>query len=82
MMRNESSIPTGKFSDFFQLFTGVSCRKNRKLARNQWKKSEDFPTGLLLPCSADFQCFPAGTGPYFLTWIDTKKRNIILILCY
>jgi hypothetical protein len=36
------------------------------------KKSEDFPVGILLPGSIDFRCFPAATGPYFLTW-ETKK---------
>ncbi len=57
----------------FRIFSGDLLAfpggKNGKLARNQWKKSEDFPAGILLPCSVDFQCFPAGTGPYFLTWV-------------
>jgi hypothetical protein len=26
------------------------------------KKSRQFPAGILLPCSSDFRCFPAGSG--------------------
>jgi hypothetical protein len=38
MMRNGSSIPTGKFSDFFRRFTGVSCRKEREASQKSMEK--------------------------------------------
>jgi hypothetical protein len=63
----------------FRIFSGDLLAfpggKNGKLARNQWKKSEDFPAGILFPYSVDFQCFPAGTGPCFLTW-DANRAAI------
>jgi len=68
-MRNGSSIRTGKFSDFSDDLRAFLAGKNGKLARNHWKKSEDFPAGILLQCFADFQRFLVGTGSYFLTWV-------------
>jgi hypothetical protein len=41
-----------------QKMTGIHQKKTRRL-----------PVRILLPCSIDFRCFPAGTGPYFLTWV-------------
>ncbi len=32
MIKHGSSIPTGKFSDFFRRFTSVSCRKEREVS--------------------------------------------------
>ncbi len=74
MMRNGSSIPTGKFSDFSGDLRAFSAGKNGKLARNQWKKSEDFPAGILLPCSADFQGFPACRNRPVLLDLGLKKK--------
>jgi histone acetyltransferase 1 len=32
--------------------------------------------GILLPCSSDFWCIPAGTDQYFLTWAFLTKLNL------
>ena len=32
------------------------------------KCTGNFPAGILLPCSGDLRCIPAGTVPYSLTW--------------
>jgi hypothetical protein len=58
-------------------FTGTG-RKEREASQKSMKKSEDFSAGILLPCSADFQCFPAGAGPYFLTWGVLRQSPIWL----
>ena len=42
--------------------------KHRKVIGIHRKKSRNFPAGILLPCSGDFRCIPAGTVPYSLTW--------------
>jgi hypothetical protein len=59
--------------EIVRIFSGrllrISCAFLQELAGNDRKKSEKFPAGILLPCSSDFRCFPAGTGPYFLTWV-------------
>jgi hypothetical protein len=48
-------------------FQSISCAFRQEPAGNHRKKAEKFPTGILLPRSSDFRCFPAGTGPYFST---------------
>jgi hypothetical protein len=68
MIKHGSSIPTGIFSDFFQWFTGVSCRKEREASRKSTEKIRrlsDRNTASVFPLT--FRCFSAGTGPYFLT---------------
>jgi hypothetical protein len=58
-----------KFFGFFPgHFRAFPAGKNGKLVGSHRKKSEDFPVGILLPASIDYRCFPAETGPYFLTW--------------
>ncbi len=56
-------------------FLSNSCVFRQELAGNHRKKSEKFQAGILLPCSSDFRCFPAETGPYLLTWVV----NVIFI---
>ena len=46
------------------------------------KKSRNFPAGILLPCSGDFRCIPAGTVPYSLTWDTILKRVLFKIHVY
>ena len=56
----------------FRIFSGgfrpVSGGKVQESDRNAPEKSRNFPVGILLPCSGDFRCIPAGTVPYSLTW--------------
>ncbi len=49
------------FSDNFRL---VPAGKHRKSTGIHRKKSRRFPVGILLPCSSDFRCFPAGSGDF------------------
>jgi hypothetical protein len=55
----------GFFSTDFRL---VPARKYRKIVGIDQKKSENFPMGILLPCSSAFPHVPAGTSPDFFTW--------------
>ena len=64
------------FRIFSRWFPAVSCRNEQELIGTLRKKSEKFPTGILLPRSVDFRCFPAGTGPYFSTW------DVLIICCW
>ncbi len=76
--------------EIVRIFSGrllpISCAFLQELAGNDRKKSEKFPAGILLPCSSDFRCFPAGTGPYFLTWVYewffgtlvSQEKNMLL----
>ncbi len=48
-------------SDFFRWFP---AENHRKLTGIHQKKSGQFPIGILLPCSSDLRCFPAGSGDF------------------
>ncbi len=54
--------------EIFRIFPGdfrpVLAGKHRKLTGIDWKKSGQFWVGILLPCSSDFRCFPAGSGDF------------------
>ncbi len=52
------------FRIFSDDFRSVPAEKHRKLTGIHRKKSGRFPVGILLPCSSDFQCFPAGFGDF------------------
>ena len=52
------------FRIFSDDFRSVPAGKHRKLAGIHRKKSGQFPAGILLPCSSDFRCFPAGYGGF------------------
>ncbi len=52
------------FGFFFRWFSAGSCRKAQEVGRNRPEKSGQFRVGMLLPCSSDFQCFPAGSGDF------------------
>ena len=68
--RKWKQYSNGNFQDFFPVDSSqFSVLSDGKSVGNHRKKSEKFPVGILLPCSGDFQCLPAGTGPYFLTWV-------------
>ncbi len=53
-----------KFFGFFRWFSAGSCRKAQEVDRNRMEKSGQFRVGILLPCSSDFRCFPAGSGDF------------------
>ncbi len=50
------------FRIFSDDFRPVPAGKHRKLTGIHRKKSGQIPVGILLPCSSDFRCFPAGSG--------------------
>ncbi len=52
------------FRIFSDDFRPVPAGKRRKLTGIHRKKSGQFPVGILLPCSSDFRCFPAGSGDF------------------
>ena len=57
----------------FRIFSGdfraVPDGKHRKMIGMRRKKSGNFPAWILLSCSDDLWCIPAGTVPYSLTWV-------------
>ena len=56
-----SSIPAGKFPDFLPVVSDqFPGRKHRKVIGMHGEKSGNFPAGILLSCSGDFRCIPAG----------------------
>ncbi len=79
MIKHGSSIPTGIFSDFFQWFTGVSCRKEQEASRNSPKKIRRFSgrnTASMFPLiSIVFLLEPARTSWPGLTHIHRRWSN-------
>ena len=65
-----------KISGFFPVISDqFLAGKHRKVIGMHRKKFGNFPTGILLPCSGDFRCIPAGTVPYSLTWASQTCRS-------
>jgi hypothetical protein len=60
----EAVFQTENFRIFSDDFRSVPIGKHRKLIGIHRKKSGQFPVGILLPCSSDFRCFPAGSGDF------------------
>ncbi len=42
---------------------------------NHRKKSGKFPTGILLPCSRYFACFPAGASDFPASFLEDPARS-------
>ncbi len=62
-----------KFFGFFPMLSAQFLPGNT----GSWQESTgQFPAEILLPCSGDFQCFPAGSGgihcPESSTWVSIK----------
>ncbi len=55
------------FSDDFR---PVPIGKHRKLTGIHRKKSGQCPAGILLPCSSDFQYFPAGSADFTASFLQ------------
>ncbi len=56
----EAVLRPENFRIFSNDFRPVPVGKHRKLIETYRKKSEKFTARILLPCSNDFRCFPAG----------------------
>jgi hypothetical protein len=41
------------------------------------RKTKNFPAGILLPCSSDFRCFPAGYGDFPASFLQDPVAGII-----
>jgi hypothetical protein len=41
------------------------------------KNPQNFPAGILLPCSGEFQCFPAGYGDFSASFLQDPVAGII-----
>jgi hypothetical protein len=62
------------FSDDFR---PVLAGKHRKLIGIHRTKSGQFPVGILLPCSSDFLCFPAGSGDFLVSFLRDPVAGIM-----
>ena len=60
------------FKFFPGAFQRTSCSFHQETAASHQKKSEKFPTGILLPSSGIFQYFPIRTSPYSLTCVSFR----------
>jgi hypothetical protein len=62
-------------------FTRKRSEFTRKWSKFTRKKSGDFRPEYCFHVPTFFRCFPAGTGPYYLTWVDMLsvivKINVI-----
>ena len=47
----------------------------QKLVGNHQKKSGNFPAGILLPCSADFRCIPAGSSVFSVSFLQVPSGS-------
>ena len=63
----EAVFRSENFRIFSDDFRPVSGGKAQESDRNAPEKSGNFPARILLPCSDDFRCIPAGAVPYSLT---------------
>jgi hypothetical protein len=79
-LKHGSSLPSGKFSDFTGGFLLTSCAFRQEPGGKQWKKSEKFPAGILLPQNYRNYPEPAVSGPDCSTWVRVQRKNIVS--CY
>jgi hypothetical protein len=56
-------------------FLSTSCAFRKEPAGNHWKKSENFPAGILLPQNHRNFPEPAVSGPGCSTWDAIRKGN-------
>ena len=75
-LEHGSSIPAGKFPDFFPvIFDQFLAGKHRKVIGMYRKKSRNFPAGILLPCSDDFRCIPAGSSVFSVSFLQVPSGS-------
>ena len=60
------------FSGDFRPASGGKCRKLVGMRR---KKSGNFPAGIRLPCSGDFQCIPAGSSVFSVSFLQVPSGS-------
>ena len=56
-------------------FQSLSCTCRQKLVGNHRKKSGNFPAGILLPCSGDFRCIPAGSSVFSISFLQVHSGS-------
>ena len=79
VIRTWRQYSSRKILGFFPvIFDQFLAGKHRKVIGMHRKKSGNFPAGILLPCSGDFCCIPAGSVPYSLTWVLTNSDTTII----
>ena len=47
----------------------------QELVGNHRKKSGNFPAGILPSCSDDFRCIPAGSGVFFVSFLQVPSGS-------
>ncbi len=68
--------------DFPGDFRPFQTGKQKKLVWSRRKMSEMFRLEMLLPCSIDFQSFPAGIGPYAFPCVQSYFVSIHVLYCF
>ena len=63
------------FRSFSGDFRPVPCGKAQEGDRNAPEKSRNFPAGILLPCSGDFQCIPAGSSVFSISFLQVPSGS-------
>ncbi len=73
----EAVFRPGNFRIFSDDFRPVPAEKHRKLTGIHRKKSGQFEVGILLLCSSDFRCFPAGSGDFPESFLRDPVAGIV-----
>ena len=77
---NQWNVETVSRSDFFpessDQFLFISAGNGRK---SSGKNPKQFPAGILLPFSLDFQSFPAGTGDFSASSLQYPVTGMIVL---
>ena len=63
------------FGFYSRKFRSVPAGNHRKLAGIHRKKIRKFPLGILLPCSSDFRCFPAGSSDFPASFLQVPAGS-------
>ncbi len=79
-LEHGSSIPTGKFSDFFRWFPTGSCWKAHEIDWNPPEKIQKISGWNTASTSGYFRCFPAGSGDFPASFLQdpagSSGRNL------
>ena len=65
-----------KISRFFSgAFRSLSCAFPPETGRKSPENIRNFPAGILLPCSDDFRCIPAGSSVFSVSFLQVPSRT-------
>ena len=63
------------FRIFSYAFRSLFCAFRQELVVNHREKFGNFPAGMLLPCSGDFRCIPAGSSVFSISFLQVPSGS-------